>query len=275
MAFNARDEYTATASQTDFDITFPFLDSTYVKVLQNGAEITAFSVIAGSPNIARLDTGAVVDDAIVVYRDTAKTPLVAFTGGAGVTEENMDTFFDQLTHIMEEAEDEKQVAALAVSASTLVRINFSPFTIPVEGSGLLLNDSTTVPILVTKENINNTSPELLDQPGSDVMKPSAGKWKVTVIGQVRRDDTGTGRISVDWDLVNITDGQREDLSQYFIEMGEGLTTHPDDQQNLQIVGSAFLDLSAATSFKVRIAKNTGTDAAKLVNCSILWERLGA
>jgi len=104
MAYNARDEFTATAGQTVFEpLTFPFLDSSHVKVSQNGTVITTFTVT--DSDTVTLDSGATLADAIAIYRETPHTALVAFSGGVPVTQENMETQRKQFTYIAEELED--------------------------------------------------------------------------------------------------------------------------------------------------------------------------
>ena len=76
---------TATASQTTFAITFPYIESTHVKVQINGVENSSFS-ISGS-NVV-LDSGAAAGEKVKLYRQTPghdadnKIMLVDFQDGS-------------------------------------------------------------------------------------------------------------------------------------------------------------------------------------------------
>jgi hypothetical protein len=105
MAF-ARDVYTATASQTDFTITFSYEDNDHVLVIQNGTtktETTDYTF----PNATtvRLVTGATEGDTIVLQRSTSQsTKLVDFTAGT-LTEADLDNAIDQVFYMAQESID--------------------------------------------------------------------------------------------------------------------------------------------------------------------------
>ena len=100
--------YTATASQTTFAITFPYIESTHVKVQINGVDTTSFS-ISGS-NVV-LDSGAAVGEKVKVYRQTPgrdadnKIMLVDFQDGSVLSEAELDKACQQLLYLAQEADE--------------------------------------------------------------------------------------------------------------------------------------------------------------------------
>ena len=92
MAY-ARDSYTATGGQTDFTITFPYQAAEDIVVTQNGNTLTEGSgndYTLPNATTVRLTSGATLDDAIVVARNTSQdTRDVDFTSGT-LTEADLD-----------------------------------------------------------------------------------------------------------------------------------------------------------------------------------------
>jgi len=114
-------DYTATASQTDFTIPFPFLDSDHVKVTIDGVVSSAFTVVTSPSNLVRLTTGATLGAIVRVYRETpgtttgAKVMLIDFEDGSVLTESDLDTACQQLLYIAQEYGDDSDVALKADS----------------------------------------------------------------------------------------------------------------------------------------------------------------
>ena len=107
MAF-ARDVYTATASQTDFTITYSYQDQADVEVYQNGSEISTFTF----PNATtvRLNTGATSGDTIVLQRNTSQEARdVDFTAGP-LTEADLDNAVIQVFYMAQEAIDQVNIS---------------------------------------------------------------------------------------------------------------------------------------------------------------------
>lgn len=102
MAF-ARDTYTASASQTNFTITFPYLDSDHIVLTIDTVASTDFTLSDATTLV--LDTPATGGEAIVISRDTPNSSLVSFADGAPVTQANMETFRKQVTYLVEELSD--------------------------------------------------------------------------------------------------------------------------------------------------------------------------
>ena len=103
--------YTATAAQTDFTITFPFIDATHVKVDIDGTNTTAFTVDTTGTDKIVLTSGATAGETVKVYRVTpgrtsgAATLLVDFQDGSVLSEADLDKVCQQLLYLAQEAEE--------------------------------------------------------------------------------------------------------------------------------------------------------------------------
>lgn len=102
--------YLATSGQTDFAITFPYIETTHVYVKVDGVDTAAFTVNTGTGNVV-LDSGATTGQVVKVYR---KTPgrteaeavrLVDFQDGSVLTEADLDKITLQLLYLSQEAQE--------------------------------------------------------------------------------------------------------------------------------------------------------------------------
>ncbi len=130
---NAKVSYTAAGGETDFTIPFAFLRSSHISLTINDVASTAFSL----PNTTtlRLTTSASPGDSIVISRTTpatVATALIDWTKGTPVTEENMDTSYQQLLYVIQELEDDLADATLAAG-------NLPTVTGADNNSGLAVN----------------------------------------------------------------------------------------------------------------------------------------
>jgi hypothetical protein len=95
----ARDPYAATAAQTDFVISFPYLSEADVFVFQEGVELTqGTDYTFFSSSVVRLTTGATEDDVVIVQRKTSQDArLVDFVAGllgeADLDNDSLQGFF--------------------------------------------------------------------------------------------------------------------------------------------------------------------------------------
>jgi hypothetical protein len=109
MAF-ARDVYTATGGQTDFTISYSYEDNDHIQVIQNGTTLTETTDYT-FPNATtvRLNSGATLNDTIVLERATSQsTKLVDFTAGV-LTEADLDNAIDQVFYMAQEAIDQAEI----------------------------------------------------------------------------------------------------------------------------------------------------------------------
>ncbi len=111
MAF-ARDVYTATSSQTDFTITFPYLTEVDVLVTVDGALKTQGSsadYIFANATTIRFNSGQTENVTVVLTRSTSRSSrLVDYTAGA-LTEANLDNDSLQAFYMAQEAIDSASI----------------------------------------------------------------------------------------------------------------------------------------------------------------------
>ncbi|MQB00190.1 MAG: hypothetical protein GEU78_07850 [Actinobacteria bacterium] len=105
MAF-ARDVYAATAAQTDFVISFPYLSEPDVFVFQEGVELTqGTDYTFFSSSVVRLTTGATEADVVIVQRKTSQDArLVDYVAGL-LGEADLDNDSLQAFYMAQEALD--------------------------------------------------------------------------------------------------------------------------------------------------------------------------
>lgn len=105
MAF-ARDVYTATAAQTDFTISFPYLDSSDVYVYEDGTlkTVTTDYTLPDATTV-RFNSGLAGGETIVVQRKTSQSArLVDYTAGP-LLEDDLDNDSLQAFYMVQEALD--------------------------------------------------------------------------------------------------------------------------------------------------------------------------
>lgn len=111
MAF-ARDSYTASASQTDFTITFPYLDAVDVNVYKDGvlmtnqadADTVSYQIV--STTIVRFGAGLTGGEVVVIQRATSQTTrLVDYATASTLTEEDLDNDSLQAFYMAQESID--------------------------------------------------------------------------------------------------------------------------------------------------------------------------
>ncbi len=111
MAF-ARDSYTASASQTDFTITFPYLAEDDVNVYKDGvlmtnqadADTVSYQVV--STTIVRFGAGLTGGEVVLVTRTTSQSVrLVDYTTASTLTEEDLDNDSLQAFYMAQESID--------------------------------------------------------------------------------------------------------------------------------------------------------------------------
>ena len=120
MAY-ARDVYTATASQTDFVITFPYISNSHVLVYDAGTlkTVTTDYTLPDATTV-RFNSGISEGSTVVIQRSTsASTRLVAYTAGPLLTDDlNNDSL--QAFYLAQESEDSSDVTMGLDSATSSV-----------------------------------------------------------------------------------------------------------------------------------------------------------
>ena len=131
------DVYSGNGVLTDFTISFDYVSRDYVKVYVSTAEVTAFTFLSDTE--IRFDSApATGTDNIEIKRETSVTPIVDFTSGAAVLEEDLDRAVQQMLHVSEEQASEAYVDAQIAEALITPTNTISSFT-----AGLLSRTSNT------------------------------------------------------------------------------------------------------------------------------------
>ena len=96
-------DYTATAAQTDFAFTFPYLEDEHVVVEIDGVATTAFSIVTTPSTKIVLDSGATAGQKVRVRRKSQPdTDLVDFENGSVLTESELDRAYLHNRYLNEE-----------------------------------------------------------------------------------------------------------------------------------------------------------------------------
>lgn len=118
-------DYTATAGQTDFNFSFPYLENDHVEVFIDGVESTAFT-ISLSPTRIVLDTAATGGETIRVRRSSDPTEdLVDFVNGSILTESDLDRAYLHNRYLNEEAYEGNTSSLQTAAGSTNFDANFN------------------------------------------------------------------------------------------------------------------------------------------------------
>ena len=118
-------DYTATAGQTDFNFSFPYLENDHVEVFIDGVESTAFT-ISLSPTRVVLDTAATGGETVRVRRSSDPTEdLVDFVNGSILTESDLDRAYLHNRYLNEEAFEGNTSSLQTAAGSTNFDANFN------------------------------------------------------------------------------------------------------------------------------------------------------
>ena len=98
---------TATAGQTEFSFSFPYLKKESIKVTIDTVATTAFTIPDNNPTTVILDSGATAGQIIVISRltSTTATPATFFSGGA-IRSQDLNNNFDSILYITQEKENQ-------------------------------------------------------------------------------------------------------------------------------------------------------------------------
>ena len=98
---------TATAGQTEFSFSFPYLKKESIKVTIDTVATTAFTIPDNNPTTVVLNSGATAGQVIVISRltSTTATPATFFSGGA-IRSQDLNDNFDSILYITQEKENE-------------------------------------------------------------------------------------------------------------------------------------------------------------------------
>ena len=98
---------TATAGQTEFSFSFPYLKKESIKVTIDTVATTAFTIPDNNPTTVVLNSGATAGQVIVISRltSTTATPSTFFSGGA-IRSQDLNDNFDSILYINQEKENQ-------------------------------------------------------------------------------------------------------------------------------------------------------------------------
>ena len=96
-------DYTATAAQTDFAFSFPYLEDSHVTVEIDGVATTDFTIVTTPATKVVLDSGATAGQIVRVRRKSQPdTNLVDFVNGSVLTESELDRAYLHNRYLAEE-----------------------------------------------------------------------------------------------------------------------------------------------------------------------------
>lgn len=197
MAF-ARDVYTATSGQTDFTITFSYQAEEDVTVYQNGSLVSTDDYTFPNATTVRLDTGATLDDTIVLERSTSRTSRdVDFTAGP-LTEADLDNALIQVFYMAQEAIDQSALGLRKDSselwdAVTTRIINLAAPTADSDAATKAYVDSAATGTLDVPISLANGGTAAATAPAARTSLGVPGVYTAAT-GPTTAEDTGTGYV---------------------------------------------------------------------------------
>jgi len=255
---NTFEDYTVSTSTTDFNITFEYLEDSHVVVEIDGVlqATSAYSIVAGSPNLVRLNT-PVTSGVVRIRRDSnadSDSPFVDFVNGSVLTESELDKSYRHNLYLNEEIGNlneqslQKQAGGDNWDAKTNKIINV--------GDPTLVQDATTKTYVDTQ--ISNT-----------VSGSSTESVKTTFTGDGSTAFTFASGISLDGDTmyeVAIDGVLQEPTVAYAIDADANtitFTSAPPTSSNIVVVQRGY-----------SIPVTTGTvSTSQIVNGSVTADKL--
>jgi hypothetical protein len=166
MAF-ARDVYTASAAQTDFTISYAYIEEAHVEVYKDGVLQTAgagndYTIV--SSTIVRFTSGMVGGETVILQRATSQsTRLVDYATASTLTEEDLDNDSLQAFYMAQESIDQVATAMGKTVAEEWDFDNTASDNVPTPTAGDQVANKTYVDAQVIAAG-NVPTP---DNPGDD------------------------------------------------------------------------------------------------------------
>ena len=100
-------DYTAVASQTDYNFSFEYLRDDHVKVKVNDVIATNYTIVTSPVQLIRFNTAPLAGATIKIYRDSRGdfSPLVDFVDGSVLTENELDESYKHNLFVAQEASE--------------------------------------------------------------------------------------------------------------------------------------------------------------------------
>jgi hypothetical protein len=119
-------DYTATAGQTDFAFSFPFLEDSHVVVEVEGVATSAFSLVTTPSTKVVLNSGTTSGQIVRVRRNSNPTVnLVDFEDGSVLTENELDLAYRHNRYLNEEAFEGNTSSLQVLEGTTNFNANFN------------------------------------------------------------------------------------------------------------------------------------------------------
>lgn len=112
-------DYTATAAQTDFAFSFPYLEDEHVTVTIDGVATTGFTIVTSPSTKIVLDSGATAGEIVRVQRISAPDEnLVDFVNGSVLTESELDRAYLHNRYLAEESAEQNDISLRVKTGAT-------------------------------------------------------------------------------------------------------------------------------------------------------------
>ena len=100
-------DYTAVASQTDYNFSFEYLRDDHVKVKVNDVIVTNYTIVTSPVQLIRFNTAPLAGYTIKIYRDSRGdfSPLVDFVNGSVLTESELDESYKHNLFVSQESSE--------------------------------------------------------------------------------------------------------------------------------------------------------------------------
>jgi hypothetical protein len=100
-------DYTAVASQTDYNFSFEYLRDEHVKVKVDDVIVTNYTIVTSPVQLIRFNTAPTASAEIRIYRDSRGdfSPLVDFVDGSVLTENELDEAYRHNLFVSQEASE--------------------------------------------------------------------------------------------------------------------------------------------------------------------------
>jgi hypothetical protein len=100
-------DYTAVASQTDYNFSFEYLRDEHVKVKVDDVIVTNYTIVTSPVQLIRFNTAPTASATIKIYRDSRGdfSPLVDFVDGSVLTENELDESYKHNLFVSQEASE--------------------------------------------------------------------------------------------------------------------------------------------------------------------------
>jgi|DEB0MinimDraft_6_1074348.scaffolds.fasta_scaffold06789_6 hypothetical protein len=201
-------DYTAVASQTDYNFSFEYLRDEHVKVKVNGTLVTNYTIVTSpTPTKIRFNTAPVAGSAIKIYRDSRGdfSPLVDFVNGSVLTESELDESYKHNLFVSQEASEGQ-------GGEQLTKKGLPNYD--AEGNKIInLGTPTDATDAANKAYTDQTVDAAIALGGSPAIV-SLGGYDVTALGSTRARSLADrfGEVLTPYDFGAVGDGTTDDTT---------------------------------------------------------------